>query len=175
MKKNLEVALWAAIRHSNQRRKGADQLPYINHPLEVSALVEAAGGTDCEIQAALLHDVVEDQNATVAELAELFGVEVAAIVNEVTDDPKLSTVDQKKQQVILMPTKSKSARTVKIADKIANVTSLLTSPPVHWKPGSIQAYALSCKAVVDAGRGTNAILEKKWDDLWAVVVKYFGL
>ena len=55
--------------------------PYIFHPLRVMLLVKEAGGSEVEIAAAALHDVVEDTDTTVEELAELFSPEVAALVD----------------------------------------------------------------------------------------------
>ena len=84
----LRAADAAARWHVNQRRKGARQEPYINHLLEVAALVaEATGGADPElIAAALLHDSIEDQEVPRAVLANKFGEGVARLVEEVTDD-----------------------------------------------------------------------------------------
>ena len=58
--------------------------PYIFHPLRVMLLVKDAGGTDVEIAAAALHDVVEDTDTTVEELAQLFSPAVAALVDSMS-------------------------------------------------------------------------------------------
>ena len=66
----LFAASFAADRHRDQRRKGPDASPYINHPLAVAALLANDGGiVDVELLiAAVLHDTVEDTNTSVDEI-----------------------------------------------------------------------------------------------------------
>jgi GTP pyrophosphokinase len=75
---------FAARAHAGQLRKGSD-IPYITHPLSVSALVIEFGGDEEQAIAGLLHDVVEDCGVSLLTLAEEFGVRVAAIVEGCTD------------------------------------------------------------------------------------------
>src|SRR5258707_824047 len=87
----LGAAHFAAERHSGQRRKGAAGEPYINHLLEVAELVSSVltePDTSLVI-AALLHDTIEDVGVTKEELIQLFGLDVADLVVEVTDDKSL--------------------------------------------------------------------------------------
>src|SRR5688500_7718320 len=87
----LQAADAAARWHVHQRRKGAAEEPYINHLLEVAALV--AEGTNGEsptlVVAALLHDAMEDQEVPREMIADSFGDEVAVLVEELTDDKAL--------------------------------------------------------------------------------------
>ena len=69
-------------------RKATGQ-PYIVHPEGVAALVKENGGDDEQIQAAWLHDTIEDTGATYDDIAEKFGKRVADIVSEVTNKPHL--------------------------------------------------------------------------------------
>src|SRR5579871_5119268 len=82
---------FAAIKHRDQRRKGHDQAPYINHPIEVAELLaRVAGITDVVVlQCAVLHDTIEDTQTTAQEIEEQFGAEVRSVVLEVTDDKSL--------------------------------------------------------------------------------------
>jgi len=90
-------ALAFAVRcHSGQRRE-SDGEPFINHPLEVARLLRDAGGSEVLIAAGLLHDVVEDANVTVSELATRFGEGVAELVRGVTDDSCVESYRQRKQ------------------------------------------------------------------------------
>src|SRR3954470_16339407 len=84
----LKAADAAARWHVHQRRKGAAEEPYINHLLEVASLVaEATDGKDPDLViAALLHDAIEDQEVPREMIAEIWGEEVAKIVEEVTDE-----------------------------------------------------------------------------------------
>ena len=72
----------------HDRRKGATKEPYNNHLLEVASLVaEATDGQDPNLViAALLHDATEDQEVPSEMIADSFGEDVAALVEEVTDD-----------------------------------------------------------------------------------------
>ena len=114
----LEAANFAACKHRDQRRKDPYNTPYINHPLGVANVLWKEGGvTDAAtlqvgtvarsgnvwtpdlLQAALLHDTLEDTATEEAELEALFGEEVAAIVKECSDDKCLAKWQRKKQQV----------------------------------------------------------------------------
>jgi (p)ppGpp synthase/HD superfamily hydrolase len=94
----LSAAMFAADRHSAQRRKGAAAEPYINHLIEVAELVSAVNvEPDTELViAALLHDTIEDAGVTEEELTERFGSDVAHLVVEVTDDKSLPKAERKR-------------------------------------------------------------------------------
>src|SRR3954447_12380580 len=80
-----EAVGYAATAHAGQVRKGTN-IPYISHPIAVSALVIEHGGTEVQAVAALLHDVLEDCGAHHAPvIAERFGTEVLKIVGGLTD------------------------------------------------------------------------------------------
>lgn len=84
----LADAVAAAITwHGSQTRK--DGSPYIGHLLQVAGLVLEHGGSADAAVAAVLHDVVEDTPATVADVAARFGPVVAGIVEECTDSVDL--------------------------------------------------------------------------------------
>ena len=86
----LKAADVAARWHAGQRRKGTTGEPYVNHLLEIAALVAEAdeGNTDL-IVAALLHDAIEDQPISRETIAAEFGKRVAGLVQEATDDKSL--------------------------------------------------------------------------------------
>ena len=75
---------YAASEHEGQRRE-ADNAPFILHPLEVAHLLQGRDYPDHVIAAGVLHDVLEDTDATEAELAERFGPEVAELVAAVSE------------------------------------------------------------------------------------------
>ena len=130
----LAAARFAAERHAAQRRKGRTAEPYVNHLLEVAELLaRTADHLDVNlIVAALLHDTIEDAGVTRAELAQRFGEDVAALVAEVSDDKLLPKEARKALQVAHAPDKSARAQALSTADKIANMLSVATSPPVNW-------------------------------------------
>jgi (p)ppGpp synthase/HD superfamily hydrolase len=159
----IQAAAVAAQWHATQRRKGARQEPYINHLLEVAALVADAGGDQQTIIAALLHDAIEDQKISPDTIAEQFGGQVAGIVLEVTDDKSLPKAARKAIQIATASHKSHAARLIKIADKISNVRAVATSPPVDWSRQRRRDYIEFCIAVVNEMRGTSAMLEAEFD------------
>lgn len=155
---------FAAVKHVNQRRKGAASEPYINHLTEVAALVAEACGSDIElIVAAVLHDTVEDTQTTFDELAAAFSPRVAALVAEVTDDKSLPKLERKRLQIEHAAQTSPAAKLIKLADKTANLRSLLASPPADWPAERVTAYVDWAARVVTGCRGTNAWLEGEFD------------
>ena len=112
----------AAHRHTGQQRKGREREPYINHLAEVAKLLSAAtNGEDAELVAAgWLHDTLEDTGTTAEELSERFGLRVAGLVAEVTDDMSLAKSERRERQIADAPKKSAGAKLIKIADKISN-------------------------------------------------------
>jgi (p)ppGpp synthase/HD superfamily hydrolase len=153
----------ASMWHVKQRRKGAAGEPYVNHLIEVADLVAAAGASEDVICAALLHDAIEDQGVTAAEIAGLFGPAVAAMVCEVTDDKSLPKAERKALQIVHAPSLSPGAKLIKLADKISNVRSVATSPPADWPPERRMDYIEWCCKVVAGLRGIDHVLEKTFD------------
>ena len=151
MQNVLKAAHQAAVWHAGQRRKGAKQVPYINHLLEVSELIANSpegGGDENVIAAALLHDAIEDQEITAETIAEMFNRDVAKLVLEVTDDKSLDKQVRKALQIANAPHKSPRAALIKLADKISNVTAVADDPPVHWELERRVAYVAWSRAVV---------------------------
>ena len=153
---------FAARKHAGQRRKGLRAEPYVNHLTEVALLLaEATDGADpALVMAGLLHDTIEDTDTTRDELAAIFGEDVASLVVEVTDDRSLDRESRKRIQVETAPMKSRRARMVKIADKIANLRSIAESPPMGWSPRRKREYVEWARRVVAACGDTNSRLEK---------------
>ena len=81
---------YATKKHEGKYRKGKKHDPYITHPISVSNLIDKYMENYDEKEtfkvAALLHDTLEDTDATYEEEKELFGKEVADIVLEVTNN-----------------------------------------------------------------------------------------
>jgi guanosine-3',5'-bis(diphosphate) 3'-pyrophosphohydrolase len=161
----IRAAAFAAHKHRDQRRKDANATPYINHPLALARILIAEGDvTDAAtIAAALLHDTIEDTETSAAELDREFGAEIRSIVEEVTDDKALPKADRKRLQVEHAAHISHKAKLVKLADKIANLRDVATSPPDRWDLARRQDYFDWAKAVVDELRGAHPALEAAFD------------
>jgi len=156
---------FAARKHRDQRRKDELATPYINHPIEVTELLINEGNiSDIDVLvAAILHDTVEDTETTIEELESVFGVEIAAIVAEVTDDKALPKVERKRLQIENAGSSSDSAKLVKIADKTCNLRDMLINPPADWPLERIRDYFNWAVQVIDQLRGVNPVLEELFD------------
>ncbi|KAF2879668.1 hypothetical protein ILUMI_26506 [Ignelater luminosus] len=159
---------FAAVKHKDQRRLDPESSPYINHPIGVAyILTNEAKITDVDvIQAALLHDTVEDTNATFEEIENEFGPKIRSIVEEVTDDKSLPKQERKLLQIKHAPTSSYEAKLVKLADKLYNLRDLEKATPKRWTPYRVQEYFAWSKKVVDGLRGTNQAMEDSLDELF---------
>jgi guanosine-3',5'-bis(diphosphate) 3'-pyrophosphohydrolase len=160
-----EATMFAADRHRGQKRKDARQTPYINHPIMVVNLMASIGMiTDVEaLQAGVLHDTVEDTDTSPEEIETRFGYAVRSLVMEVTDDKKLEKQERKRIQIEKAPRLSPRAKVIKLADKIANLTDLIVSPPVHWPLERRQQYVAWSNRVIAGCRGHNSKLEQLYD------------
>ena len=167
----LAAAQFAASRHAQQKRKGAGGEPYINHLIEVADLISFSSNVlDTElVMAGLLHDTVEDTGVTLTELAERFGPGIADLVAEVTDDKSLPKETRKILQVQNASKKSERAQTLKLADKISNLRSILASPPVGWSLERKRQYFEWARQVVDRLTTPNQILKAEFDKTYSMI------
>lgn len=120
--------------HGAQTRKGS-KIPYLGHLLGVTAIVIDDGGSEAEVIAALLHDGPEDAGgeATLARIREEFGVEVAEIVDHLSDtfeNPKPPWKERKEtylEGLRAMPEDDLSRKVLRVslADKLHNARSIL--------------------------------------------------
>ncbi len=168
MRRLLKAALFAAEKHKNGRRKNKSATPYINHPIEVAALLSDVGAVDDTdvLIAALLHDTIEDTDTTEEEIEALFGKRVAQTVVECSDDKSLPKAERKRLQVARAPGKSVSAKLVKVADKICNLQSILDEPPNDWDIERRRNYFFWARDVVAGLRGVSRPLEALFDHVY---------
>jgi guanosine-3',5'-bis(diphosphate) 3'-pyrophosphohydrolase len=174
MARLIQTVEFASRKHSKQRRKDADASPYINHPIAlVSVLAVEAGVSDLTtLQAAILHDTIEDTETTYDELVGLFGAAVADVVMEVTDDKLLEKDERKRLQISHAHMKSPQAAMVKIADKICNLRDIASSPPVGWSEQRKTEYFAWAKAVVDGLPLVGRELMSLFDETYATGNKH---
>jgi guanosine-3',5'-bis(diphosphate) 3'-pyrophosphohydrolase len=155
---SLEALLFAARAHKDQRRKGNGE-PYINHLIEVAALLaRIAAVEDANVlSAAVLHDVIEDTAVTAAEVEQAFGARVRALVEAVTDDRRLPKAERKRLQIEHMRHAESDVRLIKLADHCSNVATL----PADWSAARRHEYIDWSAEVVRACAGTHAGLEQE--------------
>jgi GTP diphosphokinase / guanosine-3',5'-bis(diphosphate) 3'-diphosphatase len=165
----LRALSFAAEKHRDQRRKGSNKAPYINHPIDVACIIAIDGGiSDVSVlEAAILHDTIEDTDTTAAEIEEHFGADVASLVVEMTDDMSLPSAERKAHQVLRAPSLSTRAKYIKLGDKIANVRDIAHHPPPEWTLDRRKNYFEWTAKVIDGCRGVNAGLERRYDQVLA--------
>lgn len=168
--------MFAARAHADQTRKGNAGIPYINHCCEVAELVAEAGSGVETVIAAILHDVVEDSEATTAEIEALFGREVAALVAEMTDPPEYDTLpraEKKARQAAHMAEAAVEARRIKIADQTSNLRDIAREPRA-WDAEDAADYIGGTERVVAACRGASPVLEAAFDATAAEAMAKIG-
>ena len=126
--------------HGSQERASGD--PYFSHPLEVADILTKMKLDGASIITALLHDTVEDTDATLEQIEQLFGKEIARLVDGVT---KLSRIelqsDHTKQaenfrKLVLAMSEDIRVLLVKLADRLHNMQTL----DHIQRPGEAQAH-----------------------------------
>lgn len=165
----LRATLYAAQMHADQRRKGHGVVPYVNHVIEVAELVARVGGVEdtAVLQAALLHDTVEDTATTFEDIEEIFGADVRRLVEEMTDDKNLPKAERKRLQIVHAPTMSDRGKVIKLADKISNIRDIVHRPPPDWTAQRRRDYVQWGLDVVAGCRGVNTPLEALFDEVVA--------
>ncbi len=120
--------VYAMRAHGAQTRASGD--PYFTHPLEVAAILTEMKLDDATIVAAVLHDTIEDTDATRAEIDTLFGPEIGALVEGLTKLKKLDLVSKKAAQaenfrkLLLAIAEDVRVLLVKLADRLHNMRTL---------------------------------------------------
>jgi len=119
---------FAAQAHDGQTRKSGD--PYVTHPLAVAQIIAELKLDVASVCAGLLHDCVEDTSATVEQLGDLFGKEIAFLVDGVTKLGKLPYSTREEQQaenfrkMLLAMARDIRVILVKLCDRLDNMRSL---------------------------------------------------
>ena len=129
--------IFAAIAHKEQKRK-VDHSPYINHLIEVADLLTRVSGVSKVdiLQAAVLHDILEDTPTTKEEIQEYFGSNIANLVSELTDTPSLSLEEKRKKQLAHVQKSSVEIKLIKLADHTSNVAAI----PSDWSIERTKEY-----------------------------------
>ena len=118
-----------------QKRKYTGE-DYIVHPIAVSEIVAAFGGSKEMVAAALLHDTLEDTNVTKEQIAEEFGWKIFKLVVELTDVTKPEDGNRATRKAIeakRLGMASKEAQMIKLADLIDNTKTIFKYDPKSAK------------------------------------------
>jgi (p)ppGpp synthase/HD superfamily hydrolase len=128
------VRNFAVKAHEGQMRRG-DEEPYVCHPIRVAEMVKERGGSEEAVLVALLHDVVEDTEVTLAELEQAFPPAVTEAVCLLTHDKSVDYYDYVRN---LKP--NVIAKKVKLADLAHNSDEIRSKAAgcsekqiLHWR------------------------------------------
>ena len=157
--------VYAMRAHGSQLRASGD--PYFSHPLEVAAILTDLKLDDSTIVAALLHDTIEDTDATRAEIDELFGEQIGALVEGLTKLKKLDLVTKEAAQaenlrrLLLAIAADVRVLLVKLADRLHNMRTLHFMAPA--KRGRIAQETLDLYAPLAGRMGMQAMRDELED------------
>ena len=149
---------FAVQAHGPQKRKYTGD-PYIVHPIEVSQIVKTVPHTNAMIAAAILHDVIEDTEATYDDVAVNFGTVVADLVEELTDVSKPEDGNRAVRKALdraHLAKASADAQTIKLADIISNTKDIKANDPKFAK-----VYIPEMKALLEVlDKGDKDLIRK---------------
>lgn len=128
-RKRLQLAIeYGKRQHAKQRRASGE--PYICHPLEVARIVAESGGQADSVIAAILHDTVEDTQATIEDIESRFGSEVATLVDGCTKvaEVRVSTPDAmeaaRMRKLLVALARDPRVIVIKAADRLHNMRTI---------------------------------------------------
>ncbi|MRS12929.1 MAG: bifunctional (p)ppGpp synthetase/guanosine-3',5'-bis(diphosphate) 3'-pyrophosphohydrolase [Actinobacteria bacterium] len=119
---------FALEHHAGQMRKSGE--PFVSHPLEVAMILAGLNLDTATLQAAILHDVVEDSAATLKQVKEKFGDEVASLVDGVTKLGRIKVSSlaeaqsQNMRKMLIAMAKDIRVILIKLADRLHNMRTL---------------------------------------------------
>src|SRR6476659_8272751 len=158
--------VYAMKAHGEQRR--ASGAPYFSHPIEVAAILTDLKLDDATIAAALLHDTIEDTEATRAEIDSLFGRDIGTLVEGLTKLKKLDLVTKEAKQaenlrkLLLAIADDVRVLLIKLADRLHNMRTLEYMPPEARRRAAEETLEIYAPL---AGRMGMHAMREELDDL----------
>ncbi|MBK8586663.1 MAG: bifunctional (p)ppGpp synthetase/guanosine-3',5'-bis(diphosphate) 3'-pyrophosphohydrolase [Bacteroidetes bacterium] len=168
---------FATLKHVaiNQKVPGTD-LPYVVHLSNVAMEVMMANANTenfnvaLAIQAALLHDTIEDTDTTFSEVEENFGLDVANAVMALTKNESLPKEEQMMDSLQRIKNLPHEVWAVKLADRITN----LQAPPSHWDNAKKKKYRAEAQIILDELASGNVFLADRLQMLIEDYRKYIS-
>jgi GTP pyrophosphokinase len=167
----VESVKLASELHRSQRKKKpiVPGIPYLGHLMEVAGIVQANGGDETTVAAAMLHDAIEDQGAEAREhIRKKLGQHVLDIIEACTESdtfPKPSWKERKDAYLRLVETASVPALLIMVADKLQNSRALLRRLKLYgaegWGHPSREEKLQYLQSLVEAMRLRLAQLERE--------------
>lgn len=118
-----KAVIFATEHHAGQTRKGKDT-PYIVHPLETMLILRDMGADETLMAAGVLHDTVEDTDATAADIETLFGPEVTRLVTAHSEDKTKTWKERKAHTIESLKTAERAVQMLVLADKVSNLRDM---------------------------------------------------
>ena len=141
---------WKALtfafkKYGNLKRK-SDDIPYVVHPIRITAILRAAGFSENEDEdimiAALFHDLIEDTETSLRDIENNYGKKVASIVKELSKPEH----EDKDEWIKSFKTTSNEAKIVKMVDRIDNLMDLNIS---YWSAERKKSYAKQGRLILE--------------------------
>jgi len=166
---------YASLVHRAQLLPASD-IPYINHiglvAMEAMAAIEQSDNIDRPdllVACALLHDTIEDTEATFADIERLFGKDVAGGVMALSKDKNLGSKElQMLDSLQRIKREPNEIWMVKLADRITN----LQPPPKHWDKNKIAKYKREAIVILQALGEANAFLAQRLEQKIEAYAQY---
>lgn len=154
---------FAAVKHAGQKRRYTNE-PYLCHLIQVAAMCANFGCSRNSIKAALLHDVIEDTDATYAEVKEVVGDEVATIIVALTDCSAGCGNRETRKRIdrARLAIAGREAQEVKLADLMDNTVSI-----VEHDPNFAKVYLQEKRLLLDVMQDCNPTMKKGAEEVWA--------
>lgn len=161
---------FASVKHSGQYygaiEKGV-QIEYLNHLGTVSmemlwflANTKNTYNADLAVLCAILHDTLEDTNATFVEIEAKFGKDVANGVLALTKNMKLPKAEQMQDSLDRIKQQPKEVWLVKLADRISN----LSAPAHYWNNDKIKSYREEAKVIYSILGEADELMAKRLEE-----------
>jgi len=156
----------ASAEHAGQVRNGSGGLPYIEHPRMVAATLAERGYGDATLAAALLHDVVEDSDTTVAELRGEFGEQIADLVAALSDDESITDYRERKEEHrARVADVDGDALAIYAADKLTNLTTIRASVRREGRAEVAEEFKVPLELKLDVWKADATMLRREAPDL----------
>ncbi len=157
-----EAYAFAVEKHAGQMRKSGE--PFVSHPTEVAMILAGLNLDTATLQAALLHDVVEDSGVSLKEIRERFGPEVAALVDGVTKLGRIKFTSlaeaqsQNLRKMLIAMAKDIRVILIKLADRLHNMRTLAALPAEKRREKAIETMEIYAPLAHRLG-----ISQMKWE------------
>ena len=137
---------YCVLKHEGQKRSTGE--PYYTHPFNVALIIVSLGMDSKAIAAALLHDVVEDTDATLEDIKREFGEEVALLVDGVTKIGRLNFSSKEQQQaeslrkMLIAMGQDIRVIIIKLADRLHNMRTIDAMTPQKQRDKSVETLEI---------------------------------